>query len=155
METNPAILAAREKLKSKFNDVRTGGKGTTRRKKRVVHVNSANDDKKLQGYLKRIGARPIEGIEEVLMFQEDLSVISFTKPRQFLGAMSANTFVVSGSAEVKGLDHLMKSSHQNFLGLFGAENIQKLQKLMPTSASTEEDYVPDLVGGDFEEVSKQ
>jgi len=41
-----------EKLKKLQDEVRTGGKGTARRKKKVVHRTAVSDDKKLQGVLK-------------------------------------------------------------------------------------------------------
>ena len=156
METNPAILAAREKLKAKFSDVRTGGKGTTRRKKRVVHVNSANDDKKLQGYFKRIGAQPIQGIEEVNMFHINGTVTHFPNPK-FLAAIAANTFVVTGPSENKPLQDLPARVFTQI----GSESIELLKKMMMqqgaagSAGSTEDDDVPDLVGENFEEVSKK
>ena len=46
--------------------VRTGGKGTPRRKIKVVHKSAAGDDKKLQAVLKKLDANAIPGIEEVI-----------------------------------------------------------------------------------------
>lgn len=45
--------------------VRTGGKGTVRRKKKAVHKTISTDDKRLQSVLKRVGVNVIPGIEEV------------------------------------------------------------------------------------------
>ena len=43
-----------EKLKMLQAQVRTGGKGTVRRKKKVVHRTATTDDKKLQSSLKKL-----------------------------------------------------------------------------------------------------
>jgi len=47
-----------EKLKKMQNAVRIGGKGTPRRKKKVVHATAATDDKKLQSSLKKLSVSP-------------------------------------------------------------------------------------------------
>lgn len=44
---------------------RTGGKGTVRRTKKVVHKTTSTDDKRLTATLKRLGVNSIPGIEEV------------------------------------------------------------------------------------------
>ena len=46
-----------EKLKQLQNNVRIGGKGTVRRKKKVVHRTATTDDKKLQSSLKKLSGR--------------------------------------------------------------------------------------------------
>jgi uncharacterized protein YutE (UPF0331/DUF86 family) len=43
-----------EKLKQLQAQVRIGGKGTARRKKKVVHRTATTDDKKLQSSLKKL-----------------------------------------------------------------------------------------------------
>ena len=53
-----------EKLKKLSDQVRIGGKGTPRRKKKVVHTTAATDDKKLQSTLKKLTVNTIPGIEE-------------------------------------------------------------------------------------------
>ncbi|KAF9407235.1 hypothetical protein HW555_012669 [Spodoptera exigua] len=60
-----------EKLKKLQSQVRIGGKGTPRRKKKVVHVTAATDDKKLQSSLKKLSVNTIPGIEEVNMIKDD------------------------------------------------------------------------------------
>ena len=42
------------KLQKLSESVRTGGKGTARRKKKVVHKAASTDDKKLQSQLKKL-----------------------------------------------------------------------------------------------------
>lgn len=54
-----------EKLAKLQQQVRIGGKGSARRKKKVVHRSSATDDKKLQNSLKKLTVNNISGIEEV------------------------------------------------------------------------------------------
>ena len=48
-----------EKLKQLQANVRIGGKGTVRRKKKVVHRTATTDDKKLQSSLKKLSGRQI------------------------------------------------------------------------------------------------
>lgn len=72
---------ARAKLAAKFGEnVRLGGKGSIRRKKKVERKGTAADEKKLQGALKRLGVQPIPQFEEVNLFCDDNSVIHFTNP---------------------------------------------------------------------------
>jgi nascent polypeptide-associated complex subunit beta len=59
-----------------------GGKGTVRRKVvRKTKGMTAQDDKKLQGALKKLNVQPIPGVEEVNMFREDGNVLHFTAPK--------------------------------------------------------------------------
>ena len=59
-----------------------GGKGTVRRKiVRKTKPSAAQDDKKLQGALKKLNVQPIPGVEEVNMFREDGNVLHFTAPK--------------------------------------------------------------------------
>lgn len=57
----------REKLARMQQQVRIGGKGSVRRKKKIVHRSSATDDKKLQSSLKKLTVNNISGIEEVCL----------------------------------------------------------------------------------------
>ncbi|RLN46206.1 hypothetical protein BBJ29_004714 [Phytophthora kernoviae] len=76
-----AITLARERLAAKFGDVRTGGKGTVRRKRKAVHKTATADDKKLGATLKKLGVTPIPGVEEVNLFKADGQVIHFQSPK--------------------------------------------------------------------------
>lgn len=64
-----------ERIKEKFGSVdpqaRIGGKGSARRKKKVLHRSAATDDKKLQSSLKKLGVNTIPGIEEVNFIKDD------------------------------------------------------------------------------------
>lgn len=89
-----------EKLKKLQEQVRIGGKGTPRRKKKIVHATAATDDKKLQSTLKKLGVNAIPGIEEVNMIKDDGSVIHFKNPKT-QASLAANTFAITGHGENK------------------------------------------------------
>lgn len=89
-----------EKLKKMQESVRIGGKGTPRRKKKIVHQTPGTDDKKLQSLLKKLAVNTIPGIEEVNMIKNDGTVIHFNNPKA-QASLSANTFAVTGHAENK------------------------------------------------------
>merc|ERR1711881_806454 len=96
----PINQAKLDKLKAAGTQ-QIGGKGTARRKKKVVHRgNQLNDDKKLSSSLKKLAANTIPGIEEVNMFKDDGTVINFINPKVQASPMS-NTFAISGQNEVK------------------------------------------------------
>lgn len=65
MDVEKARQDRLEKLRNMSDQVRIGGKGTARRKKKVVHKNAVVDDKKLQGTLKKLNLNTIATIEEV------------------------------------------------------------------------------------------
>merc|ERR1719262_1569330 len=117
-------MAAREKLKQKFEAVRTGGKGTARRKKRAKHQTTAADDKALQAQLKRLGVNNIPGIEEVNMFKEDGNVLHFSSPK-VQASIAANTYVISGHAENKQLQELLPG----IINQLGPDNLMKLKRI--------------------------
>ncbi|CAJ1959047.1 unnamed protein product [Sphenostylis stenocarpa] len=155
-----------ERLKKMASSVRTGGKGTMRRKKKAVHKTTTTDDKRLQSTLKRIGVNAIPAIEEVNIFKDDV-VIQFLNPK-VQASIAANTWVVSGSPQTKKLQDILPNIiHQ--LGPDNLENLKKLaeqfQKQAPeagagaTTAQDEDDdddAVPDLVPGEtFETVAEE
>lgn len=88
------------KLKKLQAQVRIGGKGTPRRKKKVVHQTPGTDDKKLQSVLKKLAVNQIPGIEEVNMIKNDGSVIHFNNPKA-QASLAANTFAITGHSENK------------------------------------------------------
>lgn len=96
----PKEKSLEEKLRFLQSQVRIGGKGTVRRKKKILHQMNATDDKKLQSALKRVNLSAIPGIEEVNIIKDDLSVIHFNNPRA-QASLSANTFAVTGRGENK------------------------------------------------------
>jgi len=110
-----------EKLKRLQTAVRTGGKGSVRRKRKVIHKQAAADDKKLQATFKRLGVNPIPGIEEVNMFKDDGNVIHFKNPK-LQANFNANTYVVSGKSEIKSVQDVIPS-------MFTPEMLQNLSSL--------------------------
>lgn len=115
-----AIIAARERLKQKFGEgARSiGGKGTVRRKKKTVHKTASTDDKKLGSTLKRLGVNAIPGIEEVNIYKADGNVIHFVNPK-LQASIAANTYVVSGSSEIKAAHELGFGGLGGLAGLGG------------------------------------
>ncbi|KAF8048995.1 hypothetical protein N665_2334s0006 [Sinapis alba] len=155
----------REKLMKMANTVRTGGKGTVRRKKKAVHKTNTTDDKKLQSTLKRIGVNSIPAIEEVNIFKDDV-VIQFINPK-VQASVAANTWVVSGSPQTKKLEDILPQilSH---LGPDNMENLKKLAEQFKKQApgqgnvpatiqedDDDDDDVPDLVAGETFEAAAE
>jgi nascent polypeptide-associated complex subunit beta len=152
-----------DKLSKLQEQVRIGGKGTQRRKKKVVHRTATTDDKKLQSSLKKLGVNSIPGIEEVNLIKDDGQVIHFNNPK-VQASLTANTFAITGHAETKKLSEMIPS----ILSQLGLENLSNLRKYASTMAGEEgaaeektgvmetaedDDEVPDLVEN-FDEVSK-
>ncbi len=124
-----------EKLKQLQAQVRIGGKGTARRKKKVVHRTATTDDKKLQSSLKKLSVNTIPGIEEVNMIKDDGSVVHFNNPK-VQASLAANTFAVTGHAENKQITELLPG----ILNQLGAESLTHLKKLASNvGASAKED----------------
>jgi len=140
-----------KQLKMNADQVRVGGKGSARRKKKIIHKTAANDDKKLQSNLKKLSVTNIPGIEEVNMIKDDGTVIHFNNPK-VQASVPANTFSVTGSAETKQLTEMLPG----ILNQLGAESLTHLKRLASNVTNQykggEED-IPELVG-DFEEGSK-
>jgi len=147
------------------SQVRTGGKGTQRRKKKVVHKTAATDDKKLQSNLKKLSVTNIPGIEEVNMIKDDGTVIHFNNPK-VQASVPANTFSINGHAENKQITDMLPG----ILNQLGAESLTHLKRLANNVTSTfgntggmggrpggaegeNDDDVPELVEN-FDEPSK-
>ncbi|XP_056018907.1 transcription factor BTF3 homolog 4-like isoform X1 [Ostrea edulis] len=120
-----------EKLKQLQEQVRIGGKGTARRKKKVVHRTATTDDKKLQSSLKKLSVNNIPGIEEVNMIKEDGTVIHFNNPK-VQASLAANTFAITGQAENKQIAEMLPG----ILNQLGAESFSSLKKLASTVAAS-------------------
>lgn len=148
-----------EKLKQLEAQVRIGGKGSARRKKKVIHRTNTTDDKKLQVSLKKLGLTTIPGIEEVNMIKDDGEVIHFNNPK-VQASLAANTFAVTGHAEIKQITEMLPS----ILSQLRAENFSSALKKLATSGGAngektsapeaeDDEDVPDLVEN-FDEASK-
>ncbi|XP_066581818.1 transcription factor BTF3 homolog 4 [Prorops nasuta] len=146
-----------EKLKKLQAQVRIGGKGTPRRKKKVVHTTAATDDKKLQSCLKKLSVNTIPGIEEVNMIKDDGTVIHFNNPKA-QASLTANTFAITGHGENKQITEMLPG----ILSQLGPEGLTQLKRFASTVTGTtagkttleEDDEVPDLVEN-FDEASKE
>ena len=150
-----------EKLKrmQARSGVRTGGKGTPRRKVRNVHKSTGMDDKKLQTSLKKLNVQPIQAIEEVNMFKADGNVIHFSAPKVH-AAVPSNTFAIYGHGEEKELTELVPG----ILNQLGPDSLASLRKLAESYQSMQkaeggedkkdddddddDDDIPDLVEGE-------
>ncbi|KAK6616827.1 Transcription factor BTF3 [Polyplax serrata] len=146
-----------DKLKKIQAQVRIGGKGTPRRKKKVVHATAATDDKKLQSSLKKLSVNTIPGIEEVNMIRDDGTVIHFNNPKA-QASLAANTFAITGHGENKQITDMLPG----ILNQLGPEGLTQLKRLASSvtggatgkGAIEEDDEVPELVEN-FDEASKQ
>lgn len=153
-----------DKLSKLQQQVRIGGKGTARRKRKVVHKTATTDDKKLQSSLKKLAVNNIPGIEEVNMIKDDGTVIHFNNPK-VQASLAANTFAISGHAENKQLTEMLPSII-NQLGMdstslrnklsetVALEETGKMSTMKPDTIDEEDEDVPELVG-DFDAPSKQ
>eukprot|EP00306_Pavlova_sp_CCMP459_P010882 CAMPEP_0185182320 /NCGR_PEP_ID=MMETSP1140-20130426/1265_1 /TAXON_ID=298111 /ORGANISM="Pavlova sp., Strain CCMP459" /LENGTH=153 /DNA_ID=CAMNT_0027748263 /DNA_START=93 /DNA_END=554 /DNA_ORIENTATION=+ len=141
-----------EKLAKMAAAVRTGGKGSVRRKKKAIHKTTTTDDKRLQNTLKRLGVNNIPAIEEVNLFKDNGTVIHFTNPK-VQASIAANTYVISGHAETKKLQDLLPG----IINQLGPDNLAALKKqaadaggfnpgAIPEDAEDDDDDdMPDLV----------
>merc|ERR1719420_2159597 len=120
-----------EKLQQLQAQVRIGGKGTARRKKKVVHRTATTDDKRLQSSLKKLSVNTIPGIEEVNMIKDDGSVIHFNNPK-VQASLAANTFAVTGHADNKQITELLPG----ILNQLGPESLTHLKKLASNVTSS-------------------
>ncbi|KAK9742687.1 hypothetical protein RND81_03G191000 [Saponaria officinalis] len=154
-----------EKLMKMAGAVRTGGKGSMRRKKKAVHKTTTTDDKRLQSTLKRIGVNSIPAIEEVNIFKDD-QVIQFQTPK-VQASIAANTWVVSGTPQTKKLQDILPGII-NQLGPDNMDNLRKLAEQFQKSAPNakpdgsgldtvdeDDDEVPDLVAGETFEAAAE
>merc|ERR1711915_47189 len=150
------VVVGLEKYRSKMNaeklaklqqQVRIGGKGSARRKKKVVHRSSATDDKKLQNSLKKLTVNNISGIEEVNMIKDDGTVIHFNNPK-VQASLNANTFAISGHAENKLITDMLPGI-LNHLGTEGFNQLKRLASSVSAGgagpADDDDDDVPELV----------
>ena len=172
MNEDAEMNAAREAMIARrFGgaNMRTGGKGTARRKKKSSHKTATADDKKLTSTLKKLNVTTIPGIEEVNMFKSDSSVVHFEHPK-VQASIGANTYVVSGPSETKPLQDLLPG----IITQLGTDSLNNLRQLAETLGASgelpgglnvpsvaqedgddDDDDVPDLVEDidDFEAVA--
>jgi nascent polypeptide-associated complex subunit beta len=75
---NPIKLA---QLQKDAMSVRTGGKGSVRRKVKKVSRSAQTDDKKLTATLKKLNVQPLQAVEEVTFFKVSGGVLHFVLPK--------------------------------------------------------------------------
>lgn len=144
---NPEKL---KKLQAQAAQVRIGGKGTPRRKKKIVHQTAATDDKKLQSSLKKLAVNNIPGIEEVNMIKNDGTVIHFNNPKT-QASLAANTFAITGHGETKQIAEMLPGILTQ-LGQEGLAQLKRLasnvvvgNKILSSVEEEEKDDIPDLI----------
>jgi nascent polypeptide-associated complex subunit beta len=168
MTDNSELEAARLKMIATRFGGQTSAKvgGLRRKKKSKTRSSSAQSDAKLSTTLNKLGATNIPGIEEVNFFKEDGKVIHFKNPK-VQASIAANTYIISGQSETKALQELlpgivsqlgMEDVNLQALQNMAAAQQQQQQASIPEGENEEEDDdddVPDLVEGNFEEVSEK
>ena len=127
-----------ERLRNKIGDARTGGKGSQRRKVKVVSKSSGTGDKVIKGIVKKVGAQQL-GVDEVNFFTDDNTVLHFAKPEAY-ASIQNNTFIVSGEPETKTIKDLLP----DILQQLGPKQHKALQELVSGAQSSSEE-APTLV----------
>ncbi|CCJ29304.1 unnamed protein product [Pneumocystis jirovecii] len=137
------------KLSALQSNVRIGGKGTPRRKKKIQHKNTNGDDKKLQSSLKKMNAQCVNGVSDVNIFKDDGTVVHFSAPKVYICG-SSNVLSIFGKGEEKEFSDLIP----DILTHMGRDSLASLRKLAGRYAnsqkikaddSAEDDDIPDLV----------
>ncbi|CAF0884929.1 unnamed protein product [Rotaria sp. Silwood1] len=168
-EATPVFQINQKKLKElaeSSNAIKIGGKGTARRKKKIIHRPANVDDKKLQSSLKKLAANNIPGIEEVNLFKDNGEVIHFANPK-VQASLSSNTFAISGASDTKSLQDMLPTIMSQMgmstdIGLAGEAGRRKAGAhgeqqtgeghIGTTNEPEGDDEVPDLVEN-FDDVS--
>jgi nascent polypeptide-associated complex subunit beta len=143
------------RLQRLSEQVRLGGKGSMRRKKKATGTRSnATDDKKLHAAIKRLGLSQIPQIDEINMFKDDGTVLTFALPK-LQANISANTYVLSGAApQQRRMEDLLDDV--GMLSQLGPENLAQIQQLMQQLSTQEKPSdVPDVSDADFEAAAAQ
>ena len=154
MSEQEKVLEARKKLAEKFggSSTRLGGKGTMKRKHKVVHKSGGQDDKKTKDLIKKLGAQPLPEISEINLFTDDNKVVQF-KNAEVFGSLQNQTFIVSGNPETKNL----RDCFADVLTQLSPAQLEKFKnEIQSTATSTQpkkEEEVPELVN--FEDESKR
>ena len=146
------VVEARKKLTEKFSStpIRIGGKGTVKRKVKVVHHGTSNSDKLTKEVIKKLQAQPLQELNEVNLFTEDLNVIQFKNPEVF-GNLPNQIFIVCGNGEEKSV----KDNFPEFLTQLSKEQLDQLKNSIPIGDNKKDkgEEVPKLVN--FDEASQK
>ena len=114
--------------------IRTGGKGSVRRKRKVVHKNSEANDQRLQSSLHNLGMNTISAIEEANLFHEDGTVTHFTNPH-VMASVEANIVSITGKPEKKQLQELFPG----IINQLGIENLSRVAAQLAGAKKEEEE----------------
>ncbi|KAA6326212.1 MAG: hypothetical protein EZS28_053981, partial [Streblomastix strix] len=79
----PASNPKLDQLRAMADAVRTGGKGSVRRKMKAVHKISQDDEKLVEQFLTNNNIRLIPNIDQVEMVRSDNNAMIFTSPKGF------------------------------------------------------------------------
>jgi|EP00343_Euplotes_focardii_P009775 nascent polypeptide-associated complex subunit beta len=101
----------KEMLEKRAAAVRTGGKGTVRRTTKAAHKSNVNDNKQIQGALKKLGVTPLGETEEAYFFRTDGTAYCFKNPK-VQTSMQSQCFVVAGNYETKSMKDMMPTADQ-------------------------------------------
>jgi len=134
------------KLQRMAANVRTGGKGSVRRKKKAVHKAAPTDDKRLQTTLKRLQLHSLPGIEEVNIFKDNGQVINFQNPK-VQAQIAANTYVITGPTSTKPLQEMLPS----IVNQLGADNMPQMKSIIDQLGASNKAAAPSASGAAKEE----
>ena len=124
---------SKDQLQQRVNEVRTGGKGSVRRKRKIVHKSASGDDKKVMQTLQHLPHfTPLSGIEEANIFTKGGEVIHFENPK-VCASQEAATLSISGHNETKKLQELLPG----ILSQLGLESMMNLKNLRDAAAAAE------------------
>ena len=92
-----------DKLQKLAASVRTGGKGSMRRKKKVIVKSAGADEKKLDGALKKLQLTPLREVKKVTLVMTGDSVLVFDKANVSANT-SSNLYVLKGKGVTQAKD---------------------------------------------------
>jgi nascent polypeptide-associated complex subunit beta len=108
---------------------------------RKANPSGAQDDKKLQGALKKLNVQPIPGVEEVNMFQEDGNVLHFAAPKGECSPIPRSPIpaqpippppsILSDQRFFLSLFAVHAALSANTFAVYGAGQVKELTELVP------------------------
>ncbi|KII72704.1 Transcription factor BTF3 [Thelohanellus kitauei] len=134
------------KLKLKQECVRIGGKGTPRRKKKIVMKSSTNDDKKLQGSFKKLQLTNLTQADEIQVIKSDGTALIFKNP-QASASYTSSLFTFNGRPETKSVKDIVFDLQKSL-----PEQLEKIKQHM---AATGIDDASKSIPEDFEAISAE
>ena len=76
-ETSPML----EKLRAMAKQVRTGGKGSVRRKNKVIHHSAGDDEKKVSQFIQQNNCHQLPSVQVIDIMKNDANFLEFNKPK--------------------------------------------------------------------------